>query len=116
MPFDGISLVDRFGGGMYRVQPGLNTIQEYQVEMAGSRALYSPPATFILVTKGCTNQLHGSVFETLRNNFGGLRARERQDLPVPGQSFQQAQYVRNEYGASAGGPVIKNKHSVRLGL
>jgi carboxypeptidase family protein/TonB-dependent receptor-like protein len=109
MLLDGISLVDRFGGGMARVQPGLDTIQEYRVETAGSGAQYSRPATVALVTKSGTNQFHGSAFETFRNNFGGLRARQRQDLPVPGESFTQAQYIRNEYGISAGGPVIKNK-------
>lgn len=105
MLFDGISLVDRFGGGMARVQPGLDTIQEYRIETAGSNAQYSRPATVSLVTKSGTNELHGAVFETFRNNFGGLRARTRQDLPVPGGTFKQAQYIRNEYGASMGGPV-----------
>jgi hypothetical protein len=109
MLLDGISLVDRFGGGMSRVQPGLDTIQEYRVETAGSSAQYSRPATVSLVTKSGTNEFHGAAFETFRNNFGGLRARQRQDLPTPGQTFKQAQYIRNEYGISAGGPVIKNK-------
>src|SRR5262249_50006285 len=33
---DGISLVDRFGGGIARVEPGLETVQEFQVEAVGS--------------------------------------------------------------------------------
>jgi hypothetical protein len=106
MLLDGISLVDRFGGGMARVQPGLDTIQEFRIETAGSGAQYSRPATVTLVTKSGTNAMHGALFETFRNNFGGLRARQRQDLPSPGQTFQQAQYIRNEYGASASGPVF----------
>ena len=109
MLLDGISLVDRFGGGMSRVQPGLDTIQEFRIETAGSGAQYSRPATVSLVTKSGTNEIHGAAFETFRNNFGGLRARQRQDLPIPGQPFKQAQYIRNEFGASMGGPVIKNK-------
>jgi carboxypeptidase family protein/TonB-dependent receptor-like protein len=109
MLLDGISLVNRFGGGMSQVQPGLDVIQEYRVETAGSGAQYSRPATVTLVSKSGTNELHGAAFWTHRNNFGGLRARTRQDVPPPGQSFTQAQYIRNEYGVSAGGPVIKNK-------
>ncbi len=104
MLLDGISLVDRFGGGMSRVQPGLDTISEYRIETAGSGAQYSRPATVSLVTKSGTNELHGSVFETHRNNFGGLRARQRQD-----SGARPPQLIRNEFGASAGGPVIRNK-------
>lgn len=103
MLLDGISLVDRFGGGMARVQPGLNTVQEFRIETTGSSARYSRPATVQLVTKSGTNEFHGSVFETHRNNFGGLRARRRED------GNKASQYIRNEFGASAGGPIVKNK-------
>ncbi len=104
MLLDGISLVNRFGGGIVQVQPGLDTIQEYRIETAGSNAQYSRPATVTLVTKSGTNELHGSLFETHRNNFGGLRARARQDF------YQKPpQLIRNEFGASAGGRIIRNK-------
>lgn len=103
MLLDGISLVDRFGGGMARVQPSLNTVQEFRIETTGSSARYSRPATVQLVTKSGTNEFHGSVFETHRNNFGGLRARRRED------GNKASQYIRNEFGASAGGPIVKNK-------
>ncbi|MCX6622168.1 MAG: TonB-dependent receptor, partial [Acidobacteria bacterium] len=101
MLLDGVSMVDRFGGGISRVQPGLDTIQEYRVETAGSNAQYSRPATMSLVTKSGSNDFHGAAFETHRNNFGGLRARQRQD-----SNARPAQYIRNEYGVSAGGPVL----------
>jgi hypothetical protein len=101
---DGISFMDRFGGGLRPVQPGLDTIQEFRIETSGSGAQYSRPATMTLVTKSGTNEIHGSLFWTHRNNFGGLRARQRQDFfDTP------PQYIRNEFGASAGGPIIKNK-------
>jgi carboxypeptidase family protein len=101
---DGISLVDRFGGGLRGgVSPGLDTIQEYRIETVGSSADASRPASVTLVTKSGTNELHGSIFETHRNNFGGLRARARQD------GNTNAQLIRNEFGVTAGGPVIKNK-------
>ncbi len=98
---DGVSMVDRFGGGMARVQPGLDTVEEFRIETVGSSAQFSRPATVTLVTKSGTNQLHGSVFETFRNNGAGLRARQRQS-PTNEAPF----LVRNEFGASAGGPVF----------
>jgi len=98
---DGVSLVDRFGGGIARVQPGLDTIQEFRAETVGSDARYSRPATVILATRSGTNEFHGSVFETHRNNSAGLLARRREN-PV---DFKPPQLVRNEFGISAGGPL-----------
>ncbi len=100
MLLDGVSVVDRFGGGIARVQPGLDTVNEFRIETAGSQAQYSRPATVTLVTKSGTNQFHGSIFETHRNNAGGLRARQRQDGNIA------PKLIRNEFGASAGGPVM----------
>ena len=40
-----------------------------------------------------------NIFQTFRNNASGLRARTRQDGNTP------AKLIRNEFGASAGGPV-----------
>jgi hypothetical protein len=96
---DGISIVDRFGGGIARVQPGLDTVQEFRIETVGSNAQSSRPASIIVLTKSGTNEFHGSVFETLRNNGWGLRTRARQD----GDTVAKLQ--RNEFGASAGGPI-----------
>ena len=100
---DGVSLVDRFGGGISRVQPGLDTVAEFRVETVGSDARNSRPATVTLVTKSGTNEFHGSAFETHRNNAAGLRARQRQD------TNEASKLIRNEFGISGGGPVIRNK-------
>jgi hypothetical protein len=103
MLFDGMSIVDRFGGGISRVSPGLDTVQEFRIETAGSDAQFSRPATVTLVTKSGTNNLHGSLFETHRNNSGGLRARKRQE------GNEAEKLIRNEFGAAAGGPVFLPK-------
>lgn len=100
---DGISYVDRFGGGISRVQPGLDTIQEYRIETAGSGAAFDRPATIELVTRSGTNQFHGAGFETLRDNYGGLLARAVQDGNTP------PKLIRNEFGGFIGGPIRKNK-------
>src|SRR5262245_44429426 len=72
---DGVSLVDRFGGGIARVQPGLDTVQEFRAETVGSDARYSRPATVILATRSGTNEFHGTAFETHRNNAVGKLGR-----------------------------------------
>lgn len=95
---DGGSIVDRMRGGLPRVNLALDTIQEFGVD-TNSTAQFSHPATITMVTKSGTNEFHGSVFEKFRNNAAGLRARARQDGNNPDP------YKRNEFGASAGGPV-----------
>ena len=106
---DGISLVDRFGGGIARIQPGLDVIQEFRIETVGSDARYSRPATVTMVTRGGTNNFHGSVFETHRNNTAGLVARRRDTKINPDGSVSWPKLIRNEFGASAGGPVWLGK-------
>ncbi len=103
MLLDGLSYVDRFGGGVSRVQPGLDTIQEFRIETAGSGAAFDRPATVELVTRSGSNQFHGAAFETMRNSFGGLTARSVQDGNSP------AKLIRNEFGGYVSGPVVKNK-------
>ena len=83
--------------------PALDSIQEFRIETVGSSAQYSRPASVTLVTRSGTNALHGSVFETHRNNAAGLRARQIQD------GATSPKYIRNEFGASAGGPIINDK-------
>src|SRR6185369_1323145 len=100
MLLDGISYVDRFGGGISRVQPGLDTIQEFRIETAGSGAQFSRPATVEMVTRSGSNELHGALCETFRNNAAGLVARSRSDGNTP------AKLIRNEFGGWAGGPVL----------
>jgi hypothetical protein len=57
-------------------------------------------AVFTAVTKSGTNEFHGSVFEFLRNNK--LNARNYFSPDVP--SLKQ-----NQFGATAGGRIIKNR-------
>lgn len=96
---DGSSQMDRNYGGVFNRQPGLDSIQEFKVENNSSSAKFTRPTSLILTTKSGTNQFHGSIFETNRNNAIGT-ARARQDV------FTKAPFLnRNEFGASAGAPV-----------
>lgn len=101
---DGASLANREFGGVHlgaaqMVDP--DSVQEVRVEDIVASAQYSVPTTAILQTKSGTNQLHGSLFETARNNaFGIARARDDQS------NFAAPEYIRNEFGASIGGPIV----------
>jgi len=101
---DGVPLSDPSYDGQQtttRQTPDPDSVQEFRIETSGSGAQFATPATGILTTKSGTNRLHGSLFETARNNGLGL-ARTRQNP----SNFTAPQLVRNEYGASVGGPII----------
>lgn len=97
---DGSSLVDALDGeGTLFRPPGLDTIQEFTVMVNAVSAKYPRMTNVVMGSRSGTNSVHGSAFETNRNNSFG-KARRRQD------TYSKAPpYVRNEYGASAGGPV-----------
>ncbi len=101
---DGAPMTNRnFGSAGNTAQstlPDPDAVQEMRFETLNSSAQFATPATVILTTKSGTNQVHGSLFETARNNYFGI-ARARQnpaDLIAP-------KLIRNEFGASVGGPI-----------
>jgi hypothetical protein len=98
--FDGSQHNEKWEGWNQQRPPGLDAIEEFRVETNNSSAKYSSPVTIVMSSRSGTNQLHGAVFETNRNNAIG-KARARQDY------YTKAPYLnRNEFGASAGGPVF----------
>ena len=99
---DGITERDRFGGGMVRIQPDIQDVQEFSVDSSGSDAKYANPSTVIMKTRSGTNQLHGEIFETNRDATGALQARLRQQ--PGGTSYPKD--IRNEFGGNVGGPVV----------
>ncbi len=102
---DGAPMTNRnFGGVSNSAQatlPDPDSVQEVKIETLNSSAQFATPATAIITTKSGTNQFHGSLFETHRNNAIGI-ARARQD-PA---DFAAPHLIRNELGASVGGPII----------
>ncbi len=60
-------------------------------------------AVINIITRSGSNQLHGTAFEFLRNNF--FDARNYFDRsPAP-----QSEFRNNQFGGSLGGPIIRNK-------
>jgi hypothetical protein len=101
---DGVSLSNREFGGTHEgsnQMPDPDSIQEVRVETNGSGAQFATPAAGVITTKSGTNQLHGTLFETARNNYFGI-ARSRSNP----SNYVAPHYVRNEFGISLGGPVI----------
>lgn len=100
---DGVSLTNREFGGVHSgttQMPDPDAVQEARVETTGSSAQFATPATGVFTTKSGTNQLHGTLFETARNNYFGI-ARSRANP----SDFKAPHYVRNEFGISVGGPI-----------
>ena len=102
---DGMAVSNRqFGGESSASQatlPDPDAVQEVRIESTNTGAQYSEPGTAIVSIKSGTNSLHGSFFETARNNAIGI-AKGRQN-PA---NYAAPHLVRNEFGGSAGGPVI----------
>ena len=97
--FDGTQHNESWEGWSQQRPPGLDAVEEFKVEMNNASAKYTRPATLVVSSRSGTNQFHGSLFETNRNNAIG-KARQRQD------TYTKAPFLnRNEFGASAGGPV-----------
>jgi hypothetical protein len=81
--------------------PNPDAVQEFNVQNQNLSAQYGLGGAVVnIVTKSGTNQLHGDAFEFLRN--GALNAR---NFFAPTQDTLK----RNQFGGSAGGPIVKDK-------
>ena len=81
--------------------PNPDAIQEFSVQTNNMSAEYGNAAVTVnVITKSGTNQLHGDLFEFVRN--GDLNARN---------FFSQThdQQKRNQFGGTVGGRIIKDK-------
>ena len=85
--------------------PSAEVVQEVNITTSNYNAEFGRAggAAINVVTRGGTNKLHGSLFEFNRNR--ALRARNMFNTePQP-----QPNFVRNEFGGTLGGPIIRNK-------
>src|SRR4051794_9070320 len=86
----------------YAVPPIIDAMSEFKVNAHNDQAEFGGALGGIInvVTKSGTNQLHGSLWEFVRNDAFNARNTFQNSVTV----FRQ-----NQYGASAGGPVILPK-------
>ncbi|MGA2984421.1 MAG: carboxypeptidase-like regulatory domain-containing protein [Terriglobia bacterium] len=103
-----------FGG--FSLQPPPDAVEEFKIQTNIYSAAFRKTAgsTINLVTKSGTNEIHGAVYEFLRNDK--LDARNffatDQTNPVTGADIPgsaRPEYRRNQYGVAIGGPIRKTK-------
>jgi hypothetical protein len=103
---DGISVNDYTNGGPGSVEGstlGVEAVQEFSVLTSNYSAEYGRTSGGVInaLTKSGTNTYHGDIYEFLRNS--ALDARNYFD-PAQIPAFR-----RNQFGASLGGPVVKDR-------
>jgi hypothetical protein len=111
---DGIGVNDQNNGyaftSVLRVPP--DSVEEFRVTTANSNADsgYSSGAQVALVTKSGTNSFHGSAYEYNRNTiFSANEPFLKQSQLSNGESNTAPKLQYNVFGASAGGPIWKNR-------
>src|SRR5882724_852022 len=90
-------------GGTSGMLLGVDAVREFNVQRDSYSAEFGkhPGAQVIIVTQSGTNQWHGAVFEFLRNNA--------LDAPNYFDQGSAPPFQRNQFGASAGGPLRSDK-------
>jgi hypothetical protein len=97
------NLGDVLTGQAYVIQPSIDAIQEFKVQTNSYSAEFGRGNGAILnaVLKSGTNSFHGDLYEFFRND--ALDARNAFDV------FGRQPYHQNQFGATFGGPLIKNR-------
>jgi len=93
--------------GTIGVRPSVEAIAEFRVltNLYPAEVGKTPGAVINLITKSGTNKFHGSMYEFLRNDYFDARNFYATRAVVG----KQPEYRRNQYGASLGGPVFRDK-------
>ena len=88
--------------GEVAISPAVDAVEEFKVQSGTMSAEFgfTGGGVINMVTKSGTNQLHGSVYEFLRNDK--IDARNTFAATKPPFRF-------NQYGVAVGGPVIKDR-------
>ncbi|HLI86601.1 MAG TPA: carboxypeptidase-like regulatory domain-containing protein [Bryobacteraceae bacterium] len=101
--YTGASVIDNTPGGTSGQLLGVDAVREFNVVTDTYGAEYGkrPGAQVSIVTASGSNDLHGTLYEFLRNS--DLDARNFFDRgAIP-------HFERNSFGANLGGPIVKNK-------
>lgn len=100
-----VDIVDYMNGSMYAVSPPPDALSEFKLDTTAYSAEYGHSAGSVLnvALKSGTNQIHGDVWEYNRNTFFNAE----QWNANPSQPFPP--YHFNQFGATLGFPILKNK-------
>ena len=90
-------------GGTSGMLLGVDAVREFNVQRDSYGAEFGkrPGGQVVIVTQSGTNQWHGTAFEFLRNNV--------LDAPNFFDQGDAPPFRRNQFGASMGGPIKKDK-------
>jgi Carboxypeptidase regulatory-like domain/TonB dependent receptor len=102
---DGGDNTDDTIGGALQNYP-LESVQEFKIQTQEYKAEYGRSSGGVLnvVTKGGTNDFHGGIFEYFRDK--SLNSETESEKQGGGG---KQDYRRNQYGASIGGPIMKDR-------
>jgi len=90
---------------LFSVSPSVDAIQEFKVQSSTYSAEYGKQAgaQINVTTKSGTNEIHGTLWEFLRNNkLDAKNFFDPGDQPIP-------KFIRNQFGGSVGGPILKDR-------
>jgi hypothetical protein len=95
---------DTIGGALQNFS--LESVQEFKIQTQQYKAEYGRSTGGVLnvVTKSGTNDFHGSAFEYFRDKSLNSETQSEKNA-----GSGKSDYTRNQYGASLGGPIVKDK-------
>ena len=111
---DGTDIKNYYGntpGGLSRALLGVETVREFQVITNAYGAEYGRFTGGVIsaVTKSGTNEIHGSLFEYHRNSALDARNFFDRDVKNPLQRSKPPNFIKNQFGFSIGGPIVKDQ-------
>ncbi len=97
------NLADLLNETNFVIQPSVDAIAEFKVQTSAYSAEFGRGNGAILnaVIKSGTNGFHGDLYEFIRN--------EKLDARNAFDAFGRQPYKQNQFGATLGGPIIKNR-------
>jgi hypothetical protein len=110
---DGVDVNDQTGNAFKSVLPvSLDSVQEFRVTTTSYNADQggSSGAQVTLITKPGTNKFHGSLYEYLRNTYTSANDYFVKTAELTsGQPNIRPKLIRNIFGGSIGGPILKDR-------
>ncbi len=99
-----VNVVDFFNGASYVVRPPPDALAEFKVQTGSysSEFGHSAGAVVNASIRSGTNQIHGSLWEYIRNDAFDVREYFQGSSPI-------AKYRQNQFGATLGLPIWKDK-------
>jgi len=98
--------VDFLNGTNFVVLPPVDAVEEFKVETSGFSAQYGRSGAAVLnaTIKSGTNEIHGAAWEFFRNDH-----LDAANFFENARQIKKGALHQNQFGVSAGGPIIKNK-------